>query len=101
MRRQLELDNSVAAELAGSEDAVLRALEGHLDCDIYLRGNVLTLDGDADAVDNGAAVVRELSELIAQGHEIAPGTIEAVTRAGPVRASLPRSSQERSRDPAR
>ena len=81
MRRQLELDNSVAAELAGSEDAVLRALEGHLDCDIYLRGNVLTLDGDADAVDNGAAVVRELSELIAQGHEIAPGTIEAVTRA--------------------
>ena len=81
MRRQLELDNSVAAELAGSEDAVLRALEGHLDCDIYLRGNVLTLDGDADAVDNGAAVVRELSELIAQGHEIAPGTIDAVTRA--------------------
>jgi len=81
VRRQLELDNSVAAELAGSEDAVLRALEGHLDCDIYLRGNVLTLDGDADAVDNGAAVVRELSELIAQGHEIAPGTIEAVTRA--------------------
>ena len=81
MRRQLELDNTVAAELAGSEDAVLRALEGHLDCDIYLRGNVLTLDGDSEAVDNGAAVVRELSELIGQGHQIAPGTIEAVTRA--------------------
>jgi phosphate starvation-inducible PhoH-like protein len=71
----------VAAELAGSEDAVLRALEGHLDCDIYLRGNVLTLDGDSEAVDNGAAVIRELSELIGQGHQIAPGTIEAVTRA--------------------
>ena len=81
MRRQLELDNIVAAELAGSEDAVLRALEGHLDCDIYLRGNVLTLDGDDEAVDNGAAVVRELSELIGQGHQIAPGTIDAVTRA--------------------
>jgi phosphate starvation-inducible PhoH-like protein len=81
VRRQLELDNAVAAELAGSEDAVLRALEGHLECDIYLRGNVLTLDGDSDAVDNAASVVRELSELIAQGHEIAPGTIEAVTRA--------------------
>ncbi|MDX6668701.1 MAG: phosphate starvation-inducible protein PhoH, partial [Solirubrobacteraceae bacterium] len=27
------------------------------------------------------SVVRELAELIAQGHEIAPGTIEAVTRA--------------------
>ncbi len=81
MRRQIELENSVAAELAGSEDAVLRVLEEHLDCDVYLRGNVLTLDGNGDAVQSAAAVIRELSELIAQGHEIAPGTIEAVTRA--------------------
>ncbi|MGH2883551.1 MAG: PhoH family protein, partial [Solirubrobacteraceae bacterium] len=81
MRKQVELDNTVAAELAGSKDAVLRALEGHLNCDVFMRGNVLTLDGDADAVDAAAAVVHELSELIAQGHEIAPGTIEAVTRA--------------------
>jgi phosphate starvation-inducible protein PhoH and related proteins len=81
VRRQLELDNVVAAELAGSEDAVLRTLEGHLDCDVYLRGNVLTLDGEADSVESAAAVIRELSELIAQGHEIAEGTIEAVTSA--------------------
>jgi phosphate starvation-inducible protein PhoH and related proteins len=81
VRRLIELDNAVAAELAGSEDAVLRTLEAHLDCSIFLRGNVLTLDGDDAAVEAGAAVVRELSELIAQGHEIAPGTIEAVTRA--------------------
>ncbi len=81
MRRQIELDNAVAAELAGSEDAVLRVLEGHLECDVFLRGNVLTLEGDAEAVDAAASVVRELAELVAQGHEIAPGTIEAVTRA--------------------
>ena len=81
MRRQIELENPVAAELAGSKDAVLRALEGHLDCDVFLRGNVLTLDGEAEAVDAAAAVVKELSELIVQGHEIAPGTIEAVKRA--------------------
>jgi phosphate starvation-inducible protein PhoH and related proteins len=81
VRRQIELDNAVAAEMAGSEDAVLRALEGHLDCEVFLRGNVLTLEGDAEAVDAAAAVVKELSDLIAQGHEIAPGTIEAVTRA--------------------
>ena len=37
-------------ELAGSEDAVLAALEGHLDVDLFLRGNVLTLDGDAEEV---------------------------------------------------
>jgi phosphate starvation-inducible PhoH-like protein len=81
VRKALELDNTVAAELAGSEDAVLRTLESHLDCDVYLRGNVLTLEGDERAVEAAGAVVRELSELIEQGHEIAPGTIEAVTRA--------------------
>ncbi len=81
MRRQVELDNAIAAELAGSGDSVLRTLEGHVECDIYLRGNVLTLDGEEPAVDAAQAVVGELSGLIEQGHEIAPGTIEAVTRA--------------------
>jgi phosphate starvation-inducible protein PhoH and related proteins len=78
VRRTLELENAVAAELAGTQDAVLRALEGHLACDVFLRGNVLTLEGEEPAVAAGAQVVRELSELIAQGHEIAPGTIEAI-----------------------
>jgi phosphate starvation-inducible PhoH-like protein len=81
LRKTTELDNAVAAELAGSGDAVLRTLEEHLDCDVFLRGNVLTLDGDPSAVDAAGTVVRELSDLIAQGHEIAPGTIEAVSRA--------------------
>jgi phosphate starvation-inducible PhoH-like protein len=81
VRKQLELENTIAAELAGSTDAVLKTLEGHLDCEIFLRGNVLTLEGEPPAVDAAGAVVRELSDLIAQGHEIAPGTIEAVTRA--------------------
>jgi phosphate starvation-inducible PhoH-like protein len=81
VRRQIELENPVAAELAGSKDAVLRALEGHLDCDVFLRGNMLTLDGEPAAVEAATAVVNELSALIVQGHEIAPGTIEAVKRA--------------------
>jgi phosphate starvation-inducible protein PhoH and related proteins len=81
VRRQLELDNGIAAELAGSEDGVLRTLEGHLDCEVYLRGNVLTLEGESSAVDTAETVIRELSDLISQGHEIAPGTIEAVIRA--------------------
>ena len=81
MRSQLELPDAVVSELAGSHDEILKALEGHLDCDVFLRGNVVTLDGDPDAVRTGATVVTELSDLIAEGHEIAPGTIEAVTRA--------------------
>jgi len=80
-RRQLTIDNAVATELAGSEDAVLRSLEGHLGCDVYLRGNVLTLDGDAGDIRTAETVVGELVGLIEGGHEIAPGTIEAVAGA--------------------
>src|SRR5438876_4501404 len=79
-RRQLELSNEVAVELAGSQDAALRTLEAHLDCDVFLRGNMLTLDGDAEAVHQGASVVRELSSLVERGHDIGPATIESVAR---------------------
>ncbi|MEA2192895.1 MAG: phosphate starvation-inducible protein PhoH, partial [Solirubrobacteraceae bacterium] len=81
MRSRIELSNEVAAELAGSGDSVLRALEGHVECELFLRGNVVTLDGDPEAVQAAATVVRELAELIEQGHDIAPGTIAAVTAA--------------------
>jgi phosphate starvation-inducible PhoH-like protein len=81
MRTQIELANDVAAELAGSQDAVLRALEGHLDCKVYLRGNLLTLDGEEEETRTGERVVHEVSDLIARGHQIAPGTIAAVTGA--------------------
>jgi phosphate starvation-inducible PhoH-like protein len=79
-RRQLELSNEVAAELAGAQDAILKTLEDHLSADIFLRGNVVTLDGDAEAVQLAATVVRELSELVERGHEIGPATIESVSR---------------------
>jgi phosphate starvation-inducible PhoH-like protein len=81
MRRQIELPNEVAAALSGSNDQILRALEGHVDCQLFLRGNVITLDGDAEAVGAAAVVVRELTDLIEQGHDIAEGTIAAVTDA--------------------
>jgi len=81
MRTQIELSNEVAAELAGSQDAVLRALETHLDCRVFLRGNILTFEGDESETDAGERVVRELSDLIARGHQIGPGTITAVTGA--------------------
>ncbi len=78
MKRRLELDNAVAAELSGTQDEVLRTLEENLDCKVWLRGNVLTLEGDADSVEAATQVVREVSDLVERGHEIAPGTIEAI-----------------------
>jgi phosphate starvation-inducible protein PhoH and related proteins len=59
----------------------MKTLEEHLDCEVFLRGNMLTLDGDDDDVAVGRTVVRELSDLVRQGHEIAPGTIEAIAGA--------------------
>jgi phosphate starvation-inducible protein PhoH and related proteins len=81
VRVQVELSNDVAAELAGPGDAIMRTLERHLGCDIFLRGNVLTLDGSDADVHVGETVVRELADLVRQGHEIAPGTIEAISDA--------------------
>ncbi len=81
MRTQLELPNDVAGELAGAHDSVIKALEGHLAAEVFLRGNILTLEGEESAVAIAETVVRELSDLVRQGHEIAPGTIAAVTGA--------------------
>jgi phosphate starvation-inducible protein PhoH and related proteins len=81
VRTQLELPNEMAADLAGPGDAIMKTLEDHLDCEVFLRGNVLTLDGSDDDVAMGRTVVRELTDLVRQGHEIAPGTIEAIAGA--------------------
>jgi phosphate starvation-inducible PhoH-like protein len=81
VRTQLELSNEVAAELAGPNDQIMRTLEGHLDCDVFLRGNVLTLDGSEGDVSLGETVVREFSDLVRQGHDVSPGTIEAISEA--------------------
>jgi len=81
MRRQIEVSNDVAAALSGSGDHILRALEQQVECQLFLRGNVVTLDGDAEAVAVAATVVRELAELVAQGHDIGAGTIHAVATA--------------------
>ncbi len=86
-RRQLTLDNTVAAELAGTHDSVLRELEDRLGCEVFLRGNVLTLDGDDADVSRAATMVDELVGLIERGHDLAPATIETVT--GAIEAEQP------------
>jgi phosphate starvation-inducible protein PhoH and related proteins len=81
VRRQIELSNDVAAELAGPGDAVIKTLEERLGCDVFLRGNVLTLEGDDVDVELAESVVDEVADLVRSGLEIAPGTIEAISGA--------------------
>jgi len=87
MRTQIELSAETAAELAGSHDAVLEALAGNLDCAVYLRGNLLTLEGGEAERRLGKRVVEELVGLVEAGHRLAPATVEAVRRS--VEAELP------------
>jgi phosphate starvation-inducible PhoH-like protein len=74
----LDVSNDVAAELAAVGDGVLDALRDRLDCTILLRGNRLTIEGEQVHVSEARAVVDELVELVEGGHEIGPGTVDAV-----------------------
>ena len=79
-RRQIEISNQVAAELAGAQDRMLRELEQRVPAELFLRGNVVTLDGDAEAVSEAATVIRELSTLVERGHAVDLDTIDTVAR---------------------
>jgi phosphate starvation-inducible PhoH-like protein len=81
VRHQIELSNDVAAELAGPGDVVMKTLEERLGCEVFLRGNLLTLEGSDADVALAESVVDEVSDLVRQGLEIAPGTIDAISGA--------------------
>jgi len=78
VRRQFELSDDLAAGLAGQHDAMLRALEQRLDTRVYLRGNLLTLDGEPEAIESGARVISELGALAPSGHPLDEATLSAV-----------------------
>jgi phosphate starvation-inducible PhoH-like protein len=77
----LDVPNDVAVELAGIGDGVLGALRERLGCQINLRGNRLTLDGDDEKVAAARAVVEELVELVESGQEIGASTVDTVLNA--------------------
>jgi phosphate starvation-inducible PhoH-like protein len=81
MQEVLSVSNDVAAELATLGDGVLDALRERLRITILLRGNRLTIEGEDPNVAQARAVVDELAELVEGGHEIGPGTVDAVIAA--------------------
>jgi phosphate starvation-inducible PhoH-like protein len=74
--KHIDLDNRMAALLVGENDKHLRALEQLLDCDISLRGNQLTLEGSADEVERGEALVGELLGLLSSGQSLDRATLD-------------------------
>src|SRR5580693_5636871 len=59
-------------------DRVLDTLRERLDCTIRLRGNQLTLVGEAGQVEEARAVIDELVELVESGHVVGAQTVDAV-----------------------
>ena len=81
MRRQLELSNEAATALSDPNGAIVAELRRHINSQFHLRGNLVTLEGDEDAGAAAAAKVGELAALVDRGHELAPGTVDAVSDA--------------------
>jgi len=81
-----EVSNAVAAELAGLGDGVIETLRDRLDCTIRLRGNQLTLEGEADQIHAARGIIDELVELVEGGHQIGAHTVDAVL--GAIEANL-------------
>ncbi|MCW2923547.1 MAG: Phosphate starvation-inducible protein PhoH [Thermoleophilia bacterium] len=76
----IQLDDDVAVELAGHHDAVLDALRERAGCAISMRGNEITLGGDAHAIERGRAMVQQLVEIFEGGTSLTPdmvGVVEA------------------------
>jgi phosphate starvation-inducible PhoH-like protein len=80
-QRVIEVADTVAVELAGEQDRVLRELEERLGLSISLRGNRVMLEGDDHRVEAAAGVIDELSGIVNAGRELGPGAVEAMASA--------------------
>jgi len=78
-RTVIDLDsNSEALALAGEHDAHLKILEQRLDCRLTMRGNVLILEGEPEAVDKARAAIEELLTVIHGGRPLNPAMVESL-----------------------
>ena len=77
--------------LLGPGDELLRLAEEQFDAEIHVRGNEITIRGDAAQVEASAQLFRELVELLQRGQSIDRQTVRQTARMvrdeGPERAS--------------
>ena len=74
-------DGVAMVQLLGPQDRLLRMLEKeHRDVQVLVRGNEITLSGDADAVSKAKALVDELLAMTRAGHDLAPSDVSSSAR---------------------
>lgn len=77
-------DNRLALQLFGAHHSHLARIEQHLDVNIHSRGNLLTIDGDPDAVTTAGTVLDRLYARIERGHSVRLSDVDAALRMAPV-----------------
>jgi phosphate starvation-inducible PhoH-like protein len=77
---QVKIEVPVGADmvtLLGTRDELLKLVEDAFDCNIVVRGNEITITGEAQEAERVAHLFEELIELLARGHVL---TVDSVGR---------------------
>ena len=72
------MSNALAQELGSDRDRILDALAERLGCEVFLRGNEVSVEGSDEMVGRARIVIEELGSLVEQGLAIGPQTIDAL-----------------------
>ncbi|NTY63343.1 PhoH family protein [Mycolicibacterium sphagni] len=75
VRSSMTVPPDLVVGLLGSADENLRALERSLSADLHVRGNTVTLSGDAADVAMAERVISELIAIVAGGQTLSPETV--------------------------
>ena len=72
------VSNALAQELGSDRDRMLTALAERLGCEVYLRGNEVSVEGPDENLGRARIVIEELGGLVEQGLAIGPQTVDAL-----------------------
>ncbi|ORW73086.1 PhoH family protein [Mycobacterium saskatchewanense] len=75
VRSSIDVPSDVVVGLLGSADENLRALERNLKADLHVRGNSVTLTGEAAEVALAERVISELVAIVSRGQPLTPEVV--------------------------
>jgi phosphate starvation-inducible PhoH-like protein len=76
MQQRLLLSSELASELTDNLDARLRQLDDHLDADLSLRGETLTISGSRLDIAQATTAINQLKELTNNGYPLTQSTLD-------------------------
>ncbi|GAA1471934.1 PhoH family protein [Corynebacterium felinum] len=74
--RSVELDSAHTTTVLGIHDENLKVLENQLDCQLHVRGDIVTIIGEEHEVARALKVLKELQAIARRGHVISPESVK-------------------------